>query len=107
MEGRHVGLDFYDLLIEAIETAAEATAARIHVADCRPPVLLSAFHEWRFTRSGFTEGHRLMSKAQYAQRRDGRVSALQYLYAWSINPPENLIDDLRVFFEGQEQPREH
>jgi hypothetical protein len=23
--GRHVGLDFYDLLIEAIETAAEAT----------------------------------------------------------------------------------
>jgi hypothetical protein len=24
-EGRHVGLDFYDLLIEAIETAAEAT----------------------------------------------------------------------------------
>jgi hypothetical protein len=25
MEGRHVGLDFHDLLIEAIETAAEAT----------------------------------------------------------------------------------
>jgi hypothetical protein len=25
MEGRHVGLDFYDLLIEAIEAAAEAT----------------------------------------------------------------------------------
>ena len=24
-EGRHVGLDFYDLLIEAIEAAAEAT----------------------------------------------------------------------------------
>jgi hypothetical protein len=24
MEGRHVGLDFYDLLIEAIEAAAEA-----------------------------------------------------------------------------------
>jgi hypothetical protein len=24
-EGRHVGLDFYDLLIEAIETAVEAT----------------------------------------------------------------------------------
>jgi N utilization substance protein B len=48
-----------------------------------------------------------MSKAQYAQRHDGRVSALQYLYAWSINPPENLVDDLRVFFEGQEQPRGH
>jgi hypothetical protein len=25
MEGRHVGLDFYDLLIEAIEAAGEAT----------------------------------------------------------------------------------
>ena len=25
MEGRHVGLDFYDLLIEAIEAAVEAT----------------------------------------------------------------------------------
>jgi hypothetical protein len=24
-EGRHVGLDFYDLLIEAIEAAAEVT----------------------------------------------------------------------------------
>jgi N utilization substance protein B len=48
-----------------------------------------------------------MSKAQYAQRHDGRVAALQYLYAWSINPPDNLADDLRVFFESQEQPRDH
>ena len=48
-----------------------------------------------------------MSKAQYAQRHDGRVAALQYLYAWSINTPSNLVDDLRVFFEGLEQPRDH
>jgi N utilization substance protein B len=48
-----------------------------------------------------------MSKAQYVQRHDGRVAALQYLYAWSINPPEVLADDLKVFFEGQEHPREH
>ncbi len=48
-----------------------------------------------------------MSKAQFAQRRDGRVAALQYLFAWSINPPMNLTDDLRVFFENQENPREH
>ena len=40
-----------------------------------------------------------MSKAHYAQRHDGRVSALQYLYAWSINPPDNRVDDLRIFFE--------
>jgi transcription antitermination protein NusB len=48
-----------------------------------------------------------MSKAQYTQRHDGRVAALQYLYAWSINPPDNPVDDLRVFFEGLEQPRGH
>jgi N utilization substance protein B len=48
-----------------------------------------------------------MSKAQYAQRHDGRVAALQFLYAWSINPPASLVDDLRIFFEGQEQPRDH
>jgi N utilization substance protein B len=48
-----------------------------------------------------------MSKAQYTQRHDGRVAAVQYLYAWSINPPDVLADDLAVFFEGQEQPRGH
>ena len=48
-----------------------------------------------------------MSKAQYAQRHDSRVAALQYLYAWSINPPDSLAEDLRVFFEGMEQPRAH
>src|SRR5215207_8901919 len=48
-----------------------------------------------------------MSKAQFLQRRDGRVAALQYLYSWSINEPKNLTDDLRVFFENCEAPREH
>ena len=48
-----------------------------------------------------------MSKAQFAQRRDGRVAALQYLYAWSMNKPQNLATDLATFFENCEQPREH
>jgi N utilization substance protein B len=48
-----------------------------------------------------------MSKAQFAQRRDGRVAALQFLYAWSLNEPKNLSEDLRVFFENCELPREH
>jgi len=48
-----------------------------------------------------------MSRAQFAQRRDGRVAAVQYLYAWSINPPRNLADDLRLFFENLPEPREH
>ena len=48
-----------------------------------------------------------MSKALFAQRRDGRVAALQFLYAWSLNSPRNLQDDLHVFFSNCEQPREH
>jgi N utilization substance protein B len=48
-----------------------------------------------------------MSRDQFAQRRDGRVAALQYLYAWSLNTPAVLSEDLRVFFEGYEKPRDH
>jgi N utilization substance protein B len=48
-----------------------------------------------------------MSKALFVQRRDGRVAAVQYLYAWSLNRPDNLLEDLRVFFPSLEQPREH
>jgi N utilization substance protein B len=48
-----------------------------------------------------------MSKAQFAQRRDGRVAAVQYLYAWSLNPPRNLAEDLRVFFENFPEARDH
>ena len=32
---------------------------------------------------------------------------MQYLYAWSLNSPRNLAEDLRVFFDEQEKPREH
>ena len=46
------------------------------------------------------------SKPQFAQRRAGRVAALQYLFAWSINSPTNLANDLQAFFETQENPRE-
>ena len=48
-----------------------------------------------------------MSKALFTQRRDSRVAALQYIYAWSINEPRNLAEDLIVFFENMEQPRAH
>jgi N utilization substance protein B len=43
----------------------------------------------------------------FAQRRDGRVAAMQFLYAWSLNKPANLAQDLHVFFEAQQEPREH
>ena len=47
------------------------------------------------------------NKALFAQRREGRVAALQYLFAWSMNTPKNLVDDIRTFLETQEKPREH
>jgi N utilization substance protein B len=47
------------------------------------------------------------NKALFAQRRDGRVAAMQYLFAWSINTPKNLTDDVRTFLETLENPREH
>ena len=43
----------------------------------------------------------------FKQRRDGRVAALQYLYSWELNPPDNLANDLAVFFEGQTEARDH
>jgi len=48
-----------------------------------------------------------MSKAIFAQRRDGRVAAMQFLFSWSLNKPTSLQDDLDVFFSEQEQPRDH
>lgn len=48
-----------------------------------------------------------MSKALFAQRREGRVAAIQYLYSWSLNSPRNLAEDLGLFFEHQDKPREH
>ena len=37
-----------------------------------------------------------MSKAQFEQRREGRVAALQFLYAWSLNTPKNLAEGLQT-----------
>ncbi|WP_415908751.1 transcription antitermination factor NusB [Oleiharenicola sp. Vm1] len=45
--------------------------------------------------------------SQFSQRRESRAAALQFLYAWSINKPANFTDDLRLFFEGLEKPRDH
>ena len=45
--------------------------------------------------------------SQFAQRRECRSAALQYLYAWSINQPANLAEDLRLFFDHLEKPRDH
>lgn len=45
--------------------------------------------------------------SQFAQRRECRSAALQYLYSWSINQPGNIAEDLRLFFEHLEKPRDY
>ena len=45
--------------------------------------------------------------SQFAQRRESRAAALQYLYAWGANPPASMTDDLRLFFEHLEKPRDY
>ncbi|MCL4167673.1 UNVERIFIED_CONTAM: hypothetical protein GTU68_050598, partial [Idotea baltica] len=32
---------------------------------------------------------------------------MQFLYAWSINRPDDLEDDLRIFFEGLDEERDY
>jgi len=48
-----------------------------------------------------------MSSNAFQQRRDGRVAALQYLYSWELNRPDNLANDLAQFFENMPEPRDH
>jgi N utilization substance protein B len=48
-----------------------------------------------------------MSKAQFAERREGRVAAMQYLYAWSLNTPTDPVENLRLFFKSREELAPH
>ena len=43
----------------------------------------------------------------FAQRRESRAAALQYLYAWSLNQPANLAADLELFFGHLDKPRDY
>src|SRR5688572_1674357 len=45
--------------------------------------------------------------SQFTQRRECRAAAFQYLYAWSVNQPANVANDLQLFFEHLEHPRDH
>lgn len=45
------------------------------------------------------------------QRRVNRIAAMQFLYAWDANKPDNLVEAVRQFFTAQsamqEKPREY
>ena len=40
-----------------------------------------------------------------SQRRENRMSAVQFLYQWEVNRSDELADDLYRFFEDQEEER--
>ncbi|MDQ8194635.1 transcription antitermination factor NusB [Coraliomargarita sp. SDUM461004] len=42
-----------------------------------------------------------------SQRRENRMFAIQFLYQWELNKPEQLNDALRVFVETKEEAREY
>lgn len=42
-----------------------------------------------------------------SQRRENRKCAIQFLYQWELNKPEQVNDALRVFIETLDQPREY
>ncbi|HKK19768.1 MAG TPA: transcription antitermination factor NusB [Opitutales bacterium] len=41
------------------------------------------------------------------QRRENRKCAVQFLYQWELNKPEQLNDALRVFIETLDEPRDY
>ena len=45
--------------------------------------------------------------AKTSQRRDNRVTAMQFLYSWSINRSHDLAHDLHEFFANKDHPREY
>ena len=42
-----------------------------------------------------------------SQRRENRMCAVQFLYQWELNKPEQLNDAVRVFIESQDQGRDY
>ena len=48
-----------------------------------------------------------MAEQRKPQRRQCRIAYMQYLYSWSLNQPADLNEDLRLFYEEQNQERDY
>ncbi len=42
-----------------------------------------------------------------SRRRQCRIAAVQFLYIWEVNRPDNLHEGVRLFFEGKEESRDY
>lgn len=54
-----------------------------------------------------TEPNTPQRKSAPNARRQNRVAAMQFLYMYEANRPDDLRDALRLFFGNQEKPREY
>jgi len=41
-----------------------------------------------------------------SRRREARIAAVQFLYIWEVNRPDNLVESVRTFIEGKEEDRD-
>lgn len=48
-----------------------------------------------------------MAEQRKPQRRQCRIACMQYLYSWSLNQPRDLNEDLRLFYEEQDEERDY
>lgn len=48
-----------------------------------------------------------MSNKTPSRRRESRIAAVQFLYVWEVNRPDNLADSVRIFFEGKDRERDY
>jgi transcription antitermination protein NusB len=47
-----------------------------------------------------------MSSNQVSRRREARVAAVQFIYTWEVNRPDDLNEAVRLFFEGKDRERD-
>lgn len=45
--------------------------------------------------------------SQPSRRRESRIAAVQFLYTWEVNRPDDLAESVRLFFEGKERERDY
>ncbi len=48
-----------------------------------------------------------MSNSNVSRRRESRIAAIQFLYIWDVNPADNLMEAVRMFFEGKDRERDY
>lgn len=49
----------------------------------------------------------MSSSSNPSRRRECRIAAVQFLYIWEVNRPDNAVEGVRTFLEGKEHERDY